>query len=412
MRSQARLSALIVNYNSGSFCVQCVASVLREWEREGRAREDLDLVVVDNASPEDQEGFLQEMERLSATVIRHDENGGYAKGMNLAFSRTSGRPDDIVAVLNPDLCFLPGSLGTMMDYVAEHERCGAVDPRATIDPLGVLNLPRNILPTPSDQLFMGLSGLAPWICRRYSRKRLKLNLPWWRTEGPMAADMLSGCCLFLRRGVVDEVGGLMDERYPLYYEDTDLFRRLAKHGYEMIHHGGAPVLHHWSRSSGVGGSFAGEPQRRYLAARLAYFDKWYGKLGVGLIGLLDRLYRWWPDGKLFRPMHDMVELGATSEPLEIPLPRHVDNLLVELAVAPTWLVAVGIFGGGSDRWVCPEETWDWFFQAEYFLRTIDLDTGEVLGAFHATKTTPGRNEPLTDAELEAHGERLFGAYAR
>ncbi|MEX1023439.1 MAG: glycosyltransferase family 2 protein [Planctomycetota bacterium] len=406
MKSRARLSALVVNYNSGAFCVRCVTSVFREWEREGRERADLDVIVVDNASPENQAAHLDELEALGATVVRHDENGGYAKGMNLALTYAGGGPDDVIAVLNPDLCFLPGSLGLLMDHVHENERCGAVDPRATIDPLGVLNLPRNILPTLGDQFEMGIAGLSPRICRAYSKRRLALNLPWWTAREPMRADMLSGCCLFLRRSVVDAIGGLLDERFPLYYEDTDLFRRITDKGYELVHHGGALVLHHWSRSSGVGGSFAGEPQRRYLISRRAYFEKWYGKSGVALIGALDKLYSWWPAKKRFRAMHPVVELGPHTEPFTIPLPRRVDRLLIELAVAPTWLVAVGIFGERSDHWTCPAETWDWFFQAEYFLRAIDLDTGELLGAFHVTKTIPGRNTPLTEPELEAYAERL------
>ena len=53
-----RLAALLVNYNSGQYAERCAASLVDEWAALGRDRADLELVVVDNASPTDQEHFL------------------------------------------------------------------------------------------------------------------------------------------------------------------------------------------------------------------------------------------------------------------------------------------------------------------------------------------------------------------
>lgn len=401
MSSGVGLAALVVNYNSGAFAVRCVESLIDEWEREGRDRARLHVVVVDNASPEDQEPWLGRLAELGAEVVRHGENAGYAGGINLAYARTRGGPDDVVAILNPDLYFLPGSVGTLVDYLGEHPECGAVDPRACIDPLGVLNLPRNLLPTITDHLRILLGTLSPRMCRGYSRHRLEHALPWWSAEGPVVADMLSGCCVFLRRGVVDRLDHLLDPRYPLYYEDTDLFRELRRRGLELVHHGAARVLHHWSRSSGVGGQFQGEPLRRYRISQRAYFTKFYGPLGYLLVRGLNALERAWPQDKLYRPMHSLTPLGAFSDPVVIPVGRPC-RFLIELGMAPTWIVACGIFGEG-DEWVCPAETWEWFFQAEYFMRAIDLDTGDFLGAWQFTKTSPGRDTPIERAEIEALG---------
>ena len=64
-------------------------------------------------------------------------------------------------------------------------------------------------------------------------------MQWWSAKEPIETEMLSGCCLFMRRAVVEELGYVMDPRYPLYFEDTDLFRTLRKMGYKVVHHGGA-----------------------------------------------------------------------------------------------------------------------------------------------------------------------------
>lgn len=404
------LAALVVNYNSGAFGVRCLESLLAEWRRAGRARERLQIVVVENASPLDQRQALARMEMLGARIVRSDVNRGYAAGINLAYEHSSGAPDDVVAVLNPDLFFLPGSVGALMDCVVERADVGAVDPRGCIDPLGVIHLPPNLMPGILDRFLVSAARMSPWWCRRYSGIRLKRSLRWWNAEGQLESDMLSGCCLFLRRAVVDELGTLMDGRFPLYFEDTDLFRRLARRGYKLVHHGGAKVLHHWSRSAGVGGEFQAEPLRRYQASQRAYFRKYYGPPGEWYLAALTWLEARWPARKLHRPMHPLTELGEFGpDPVEVPLPRRC-RFLLELAVDPAWIVACGILGQG-ERWTCPREAWEWWFQTEYFLRGIDLDTGELLGAWHFRKLTTGRTTPLEDAELEVWGERLYGGRA-
>jgi GT2 family glycosyltransferase len=391
-RRDVRLSALIVNYNSGAFALRCMESLEADWRRDGRRREDLRVIVVDNASPVDQEEWLGRLEERGATVLRHGCNGGYAEGMNVAFAESSGGPRDVVAILNPDLFFWPGCVTTCLDYLEQHDDCGAVSPKAYIDHGRVLQLPRNPLPTLVDHLRAAAAQASPALCRAYSRRRLRDALPWWRSDGPLETDMLSGCCLFLRREVVLELPSLMDARYPLYYEDTDLFRELTRRGYRLVSHGGATVLHHWSRSSGIGELFGGEPLRRYHVSQREYFRKFYGVLGLWTAGLVNRLFERWPEKYSFRPMHEIVPLGAFEEPVVIPLSRDTEFLL-ELTMAPTWLLAVGILGRG-DRWVCPPETWEWFFQADYFMRAIDLETGEFLGAWSFQKSVPGRMEPL------------------
>lgn len=398
---KTRLAALIVNYNSGAYAEACAASLVHEWLAAGYAREDLEVVIVDNASPIDQEAHLVALEAAGHRVVRSDENLGYAGGMNHALAETNdelAEPDDLVAILNPDLFFLPGSVKTLVEYTRSNLDVGAVDPRAFIDPGRGLNLPRNLLPTLVDHTWMALAQMSPWICRAYSRHRLKRALPWWGAEGPLEAEMLSGCCLFLRRGTVRSLPHLMDPRYPLYYEDTDLVRELTRRGLKLIHHGGAHVLHHWSRSTGLTGHGDTEAMRRYAVSQREYYLKFYGRAGAALVRLVNWASVHFPRALYNRPIHKMEPLGAFAEPVEVALGRSC-RFLVEMGMAPNLVLAAGIFGEG-DRWVCAPETWAWFFQARYFMRILDRDTGELLGAWTFDKTVPGRDEPMRLEELE------------
>ncbi len=406
MKHDVRVAALIVNYNTGSYAVCCVESLLAEWEREGRAREKLEIVCVENESPEDQTPHLAELEELGVKVVHAGENLGYARGINLAWDEAATRARaDVVAILNPDLHFLPGTLETLIDYVMDHPECGAVDPSACIDALGVFNLPRNILPTPSEHWRITLAQMSPFFARAYSRHRLKKSLPWWTSPEPLQTNMLSGCCVFMRREVVEELGQPMDPRYPLYFEDTDLFRTLRSKGYTVVHHTGAKILHHWSRSAKVGGAFADEPTRRHEISRDEYYKKFYGPLGRLAFGSMNSLAARWPRQRLGRSMMPLEDLGEVTEPVEIQLPRAC-RYLIEVAIHPTFIICCGVFGEG-DRWVCPADAWEWLFKLEYYARALDRDTGEVLGGWRFTKVPHGRDHAMRQSELDGYGERLL-----
>lgn len=408
MSQRARLVALVVNYNTGSFAISCIRSLIKEWEREGRERELLEIVCVDNASPLDQEEQLLQLEALGVRVLRAEQNLGYARGMNLAFEATESRAEaglhEVVAILNPDLHFLPGSIGTLVDYVIEHPDVGCVDPATCIDARGVLCLPRNLLPTPLEHWRVHLAQMSPILCRWYSRYRSRLGRQWWTAEGAFESNMLSGCCVLLRRELVEEMGQVMDPRYPLYYEDTDLFRTLRSMGYRAMHHNGARILHHWSRSALVGGEF-GEPQRFHDISQAAYYEKFYGPLGRLAVRLAAGLVRRWPKSKLGRPMLEMVDLGNLEEPLELSWETPC-RFMLEIAVNPTFIICAGAFGEGSS-WKCLPEAWDWLFQLDYYVRVLNRDTLEPLGAWRFVKTTPGREDAMSCEELEALGPRLL-----
>jgi GT2 family glycosyltransferase len=405
VKHDVRLAALIVNYNTGSYAECCVRSLLKEWTRAGRAREKLEVVLVDNASPEPQEPYLSRIETLGVKVIRSSENLGYARGMNRAYAETRGGPRDVVAVLNADLHFLPGTVEVLIDYVLEHPEVGVVDPATSVDPLGVINLPPNLLPTPLEHLRITLAILHPFFARRYARFRLAKCLQWWTSQEPVASDMLSGCCLFLRRGVVEELGYVMDPRYPLYFEDTDLFRTLEQRGYQVVHHTRARILHHWSRSAKVSGPGNDEPMQRFEISRELYYRKFYGPFGRALYALTNALAKRWPKEKLGRALHPMTPLGVQHAPPVFELPRAC-RFLIEMSVHPAFVVSSGTFGEGK-RWACPPEAWEWFFPADYYARVLDLDTREVIAAFQFHKPDPSRAEALSIDEVDALGERLL-----
>jgi len=70
------------------------------------------------------------------------------------------------------------------------------------------------------------------------------------------ADVFAWCggAVLLKRRYLDEVG-TFDERFFMYYEDTDLSWRGQLRGWRYVYEPGALVRHHHAQSSGVGSPF-------------------------------------------------------------------------------------------------------------------------------------------------------------
>ena len=92
--------------------------------------------------------------------------------MNLALGAAAGRmratPEDVVAILNPDLHFLPGTVEALLDYVRASIASAARRPARLHRSRSwdVFNLPRNPLPTwPSTVGRDPRAQLHPALCR-------------------------------------------------------------------------------------------------------------------------------------------------------------------------------------------------------------------------------------------------------
>ena len=399
----ARLSALIVNYGSGGMACALGRSLLLQWRELGGAAEDLELAVVDNASPGDQSQALGELVSLGARVLWSRENLGYAAGMNLALEHTHGAADDWVLVLNPDLGLFPGALARLLETARGSRSLGAVGPRAYLDPARNWLMPPNRLPTPESE-WLGARALHDGaLAERLSEERTRHALTQWTARESCPVEMLSGACLLLPRAAIAAAGGLFDGRYPLYFEDTDLCRRLAGAGLDLILEPRAEIVHHWARSSGVEQADP-EPARRHGLARAAYFERWFGP---GARRPLDAA-----DACLANPGPDpgarFEAAGACTAPPEWGFPRH-GRWLVEVAMAPLFPLAAGALVEGA-AWRMDPRAWEWFYRGRYFVQAVDPLSLRVARAWSFEKLSPSRTQPLAPEEL-LPGELLPGAQA-
>src|SRR5207245_2684302 len=100
------------------------------------------------------------------------------------------------------------------------------------------------------QVFFSWTGLGrrldKWFLGNQSRRRYRLQRA--RRTGVCVIDQAAAACLMIRRATVGRIGGLFDERFPLFFNDVDLSRRVWEAGLEVHVLYDVSVTHYGSAS--------------------------------------------------------------------------------------------------------------------------------------------------------------------
>ena len=190
------LSVSVVTYNS-AHCLDALFESLSiqlgvRWE----------LFVFDNASTDSTAAWLAK--RMVGNVTVNRTNVGYGRAHNQNRARFRGRH---VLFLNPDVTFPAGLFAALVSFLDANPKAGVVGPSVLEGKERAAFPPRRFYPGERT------IALEPGLRRGY--------YAW-----------LSGCCMAIRRSVLEEVGGF-DPDFFLYQEETDLCLRVRRSGYQI-----------------------------------------------------------------------------------------------------------------------------------------------------------------------------------
>jgi len=255
---QVDVSVIVVTWNVRAWLEPCLETVFAEIRR---ASLDAEVLVVDNAST-DGTGSMVESRFPEARLIENDENLGFAAANNIGITQSSGR---LVLLLNPDTELEAGALAALVRHVEEHPDVAAVGARL----VGSDHEPQSSVtrfPTVPRE-FAGLFHLgAVATTTDYPLSR-------WSTAEPRTVDVIQGCCMLLRRDVLDQIG-FLDEDYFLYSEEVDLCHRIHLAGWRTTWLPTSVVVHHGGQSTKQ------MPRTMFLElyrSKVLYFRKRHGR---------------------------------------------------------------------------------------------------------------------------------------
>lgn len=272
MNNQTKLlSIILVSYNTKDILRNCLKLVFK-YIGEIKA----EIIVVDNAST-DGSAEMVKNEFPEADLIISTQNLGFAGGNNLAIEKATGK---YFLFLNSDVYLKAGVLDSTIKHMENNSRCGI---------LGVKLVGEDGENQPSARMFPNawfkftvLSGIAS----RFPGSKILggPDYPWWDHSEIRSVDWVPGAYLLTRKEVVDKVGPL-DERYFLYYEETDFCLQTKRAGWDVIFYPYAEVIHLGGESSKTTNKQISKSGKQLIDIRVNSEQRYYWK-NYGLKRLL------------------------------------------------------------------------------------------------------------------------------
>ena len=234
-------------------------------------------------------------------------------------------------------------------------------------------LPPNTLPTMFDLLVGSVAEFCRPLRRAYGKRLVRSWLRIWQADEPVVLRMMSGCLFLVDRDYFASIG-LMDERYPLYYEDADLSRMIAKSGKQLVQVPNAHLVHFVNRS---GQTDFTTMMTRHDISRDLYFHKWYGSLGRWVHAKINTLLRSPAGQKRVRipPDSPFVDLGASAEPPRLQF-RACEKYLLLVSLDSRFHLSGGLIGSG-DHWTPSAAVYANFSPTLYWCRVYDISGGRL-----------------------------------
>lgn len=251
-----RVTAVVVTYQSASLVGEALTALRAAYEAG-----DLRCIVVDNASA-DGTADLVRREHPWATLVAGRENLGYGSALNVGIAAAT---TEYVLLMNPDAVIGPGDLAALVRFLDGRPAAALAAP-AIVEGEGVLQ-PAGVLPRPA-YFLRHAAGLA---------RGMELQRTIEPGGEPFATDWLCGAILLARKRALDRIGAF-DPRFFLYFEETDLCRRVLDAGLELWAVGEAVCRHAGGASAQRSGKrlVANCIAEHYYRSRFYYLVKHHG----------------------------------------------------------------------------------------------------------------------------------------
>ncbi|PVH28342.1 glycosyltransferase family 2 protein [Pararhodobacter oceanensis] len=270
----SRVLCVILNWRTPEMTLRAARSALAAMEGIEGA-----ITIVDNDSGD---GSFETMRAAAAEwprvqVLQSGRNGGFGAGNN--FGIRAGLPDgsqpDFIYVLNSDAFPAEDAIKQLLGHLIAHPEVGFAGSYIHGEDGGPHTTAFRFPSIASE--FEGAAKTGP-ISRLLKHAIVAPALP----EETTRVGWMAGASVLMRREVLDEIG-LFDERFFLYFEETDLCLRATRAGWAMDYVVESRVMHIGSVSTGMR-DWARVPDY-WFASRRYYFEKNHGRIYAGMATL-------------------------------------------------------------------------------------------------------------------------------
>jgi len=261
------ISIVILNYKSKGFTLNCIDSI-KEADFSGLERE---IIVVDNNS-EDSIAEILAWQHPDVVFVQSGKNMGMGAGNNVGIRRARG---EYCVIMNPDTISFPETFQKLYKFMEANKDIGIVGPKQLNPDKSVQSscyrwhglLTPLYRRTPLGRFSFAQKSVDKFLMKDFNHATIK------------DVDWLLGSFYFCRMSALQRVG-FFDERFFMYFEDTDLCRRFWMKKWRVTYFPETSIIHNHNRQS------ASDPWYKFLFNRAArwHITSWLRYLWKWSIG--------------------------------------------------------------------------------------------------------------------------------
>lgn len=269
-----KIALVTVHYKGIEFTQKCLDSI-RELKTPNIR---LEVVVINNNPQENLETLKKKF--ADFLFLKTEKNLGYAGGYNLGIKKALEKKADFVFLVNNDTILAPDILVQLIKMAEKRKKAGLFSPKIYFAP-GCEFYRDRYQKSERGKVIWFAGGKIDWQNVITTHRGVD-EVDKGQFNQIEETDYVSGCGMFIKRKVIEKIG-LLDEKYFLYFEDTDFSVRAKKAGFQLLFIPQAKMWHFNAGSSRVGGPL----QDYYLVRNTLFFGFHYASLRTKFA-----LFRW------------------------------------------------------------------------------------------------------------------------
>ena len=192
-------------------------------------------VVIDNASMDETGRIVKERKNGNFIFLSNEKNEGFTKAVNQGVEIAGGA---YIFILNPDTLLTEGSVERLMKKISSDNTIGLVAPQLRF-PDGGIQYSCRRFPT-----FWNVLTEMTRLSRIFHRSKLfnGWKMGDFNHEKERDVDQPAGAALMVKKDLLNGLGGF-DERFPMFFSDVDLCKRIKNKGKKVVYCPDAIIVH-------------------------------------------------------------------------------------------------------------------------------------------------------------------------
>ena len=265
-----KIAISILNYKDNKDTKECIASL----QNLDFPHNFVSIIIVNNGLEGKYTSELASKIKIQdrISIIDIKDNLGFSGGHNIAIQQALKMGADCILILNNDTAVEKNLLKELLKVAESEENIGVVVPKIYFTPGFEFNKNR-YKNEELGRVFWYAGGKMDWN-NVIGHHRGVDEIDIGQYDKIEETDFASGCCMLLKKDVFEKVG-MLDGKYFLYYEDSDLSMRLKKAGYKIVYVPRAVV---WHKNAGSAGGSGSKLQDYYITRNRLLFGVRYAPL--------------------------------------------------------------------------------------------------------------------------------------